>query len=242
MKQNESRSHAKNDNSQHGTNRTELTSRHWKDDLFNFFDSHIRELQTTKFTSVGQIPTSYIEKNVTLQGNVRYVTDTGSLLTQHQPILQTPTWLSSQNDEGLLPVEIIGVAVTPGGRKWLIDSIKDRHVWFKLLRSSPSSVQCIVYRKPGFLRKVNVNEELIKMGFGKVHFVEDQPFSDSHLHGQVLERLLKLESVAERKGLGMWKATKENKIEKVAIFHKLKNLILFPVKYFRKQSSEKKGF
>ena len=86
---------------------------------------------------------------------------------------------------------------------------------------------------------MNVNEELVRLGLGKVHFSEDQLLSDNALCGKIVGKLVKLEAIAETKGSGMWKQTSEKKTGKVGMFHKIKNIVLFPLKYFRNRTLKK---
>jgi uncharacterized protein (DUF58 family) len=102
--------------------------------------------QFKKFTSPREIPTSFLEKHVTLTGKVVCVeTSVGSspvlLLVDHHPVV---AWQLRQSATKCLPVHISSVDILNNGVSWLQHVVAGSNIRFTLLKANPESVSCIV--------------------------------------------------------------------------------------------------
>ncbi|KAF7698794.1 hypothetical protein HF521_003536 [Silurus meridionalis] len=134
---------------------------------------------TTKFGSPSEIPSRFIERNVSIRGKVRSVTERG-LEVEHIPIhvpILSPL-LTKRRVATPLHVRLAGVDLTPQGR--------------------------VLFCPQGFLFNTCVNEEILRSGLGRtapLHGLDPR----SSLYWRLHSRLLKCELRAEKKGRGLWK-------------------------------------
>ncbi|KAB5574658.1 hypothetical protein PHYPO_G00211530 [Pangasianodon hypophthalmus] len=168
----------------------------------------------TKFSSPSEIPARFIERNVSIRGKVRSVTERG-LEVEHIPI-HVPllsSLLTKRQVATPLRVCLAGVDLTPQGRDWLTETLKtDEAVWLRLISRQDESLHCLVSLSGGFLFNTCINEEILLLGLGRtapLHGLDPH----SRLYWRLHARLLKCELRAERKGQGLWK--QENLREKV---------------------------
>ncbi|XP_053479666.1 protein C3orf33 homolog [Ictalurus furcatus] len=160
----------------------------------------------TRFVSPSEIPARFIEKNVSIRGKVRSVTERG-LEVEHIPIhvpLLSPL-LTKRQVATPLRVCLAGVDLTPEGHDWLAATLRtDETVWLRLISRQDESLHCLVSLSGGFLFNTCVNEEILLLGLGRtapIHGLDPH----SRLYWRLHARLLKCELRAERKGQGLWK-------------------------------------
>ncbi|KAI5611334.1 protein C3orf33-like [Silurus asotus] len=161
---------------------------------------------TTKFGSPSEIPSRFIERNVSIRGKVRSVTERG-LEVEHIPIhvpILSPL-LTKRRVTTPLHVRLAGVDLTPQGRDWLVRTLRrDETVWLRLISREDESLHCMVSLSGGFLFNTCVNEEILRSGLGRaapLHGLDPR----SSLYWRLHSRLLKCELRAEKKGRGLWK-------------------------------------
>ncbi|GAA6097428.1 protein C3orf33 homolog [Tachysurus ichikawai] len=160
----------------------------------------------TKFCSPSEIPSRFFEKNVSLKGKVRSVTERG-LEVEHVPIhvpLLSPL-LSKRQVATPLRVCLAGVDLTPEGHDWLTETLRtDETVWLRLISRQDESLHCLVSLSGRLLFNPCINEEILRLGLGRtapLHGLDPR----SRLYWRIHTRLLKCELRAERKGQGLWK-------------------------------------
>uniref|UniRef100_A0A3B3QUF9 Chromosome 3 open reading frame 33 n=1 Tax=Paramormyrops kingsleyae TaxID=1676925 RepID=A0A3B3QUF9_9TELE len=162
---------------------------------------------TAKFGTASEIPAYFIERNVSLRGRVRRVTDKG-LEVEHTPI-KIPvlsSLLGKCRPDSLLDVRLAGVQVTAEGWAWLRDHLTSTEtVWFRLIRRDDNTLDCLVSlgRVSGVVFNTCVNEELLRLGLGRTVPVVGLHHG-SRLYWRVHRRLLRAEVQAERRGRGLW--------------------------------------
>ncbi|XP_060780160.1 protein C3orf33 homolog [Neoarius graeffei] len=168
----------------------------------------------TKFGSPSEIPARFIERNVSIRGKVRSVTERG-LEVEHVPIhvpLLSPL-LTKRQVATPLRVCLAGVDLTPQGREWLAETLRrDEMVWLRLISQRDENLHCLVSLSGGFLFKTSINEQILLLGLGRtapLHGLDPH----SRLYWRLHARLLKCELRAEKKGQGLWK--RESLREKV---------------------------
>ncbi|XP_021936330.1 uncharacterized protein LOC110837942 isoform X2 [Zootermopsis nevadensis] len=176
--------------------------RHWFEKFSVCMERNIRGVQLKKFTSPREIPTSFLEKHVTLSGKVVCVeTSVGSsplrLLVDHHPVV---AWQLRQSSTKCLPVHISSVDILNNGSSWLQHVVVGTNIRFTLLKVNPESVSCIV----GANTKCgNVGVDLVSLGFASVSALDFQLEKDPE-YMKYYKRLLAAENQAEKGGLGMW--------------------------------------
>ncbi|GFR61560.1 chromosome 3 open reading frame 33 [Elysia marginata] len=140
---------------------------HTEASVHNFIDAHIRELKwtayglaglgafivlrrikaATKFSHVADIPPHFTSKNYRLQGHVRKISDCGELYVEHIPIFQLNTFSRRVDSRNLLRVNVAGVSLTPEAVKWLTITTLDKHIWFRLMETKNTLLDCDVTLK-----------------------------------------------------------------------------------------------
>ncbi|XP_005739338.1 protein C3orf33 homolog isoform X1 [Pundamilia nyererei] len=163
----------------------------------------------TKFQAACDIPTRFIERNVSLRGKVHSITEKG-FKVEHVPIylpVISPL-LSKYKDvsTSLLLVHLAGVELTPEGKLWLEKNVApSQMVWLKLISREDDILYCLVSQsRKGSLRSYCMNEEVLRLGLARTAPVAGV-LPDSRLYWRLHRRLHRAEVKAERKGRGMWK-------------------------------------
>ncbi|XP_014245800.1 uncharacterized protein LOC106664521 [Cimex lectularius] len=155
-----------------------------------------------KFTRSSQIPSHFFEKRIKLHGRVIGVEAVAEknplLLVDHHPILG-----ARLRSEAGLPVSLEGVDVSGNGFAWLQAVVKGEKVEFVLLKPLSESVSCIVYH-----RRDDVATQLVTLGFASVA-PYDLSLDKCKTYRKFYQRLLKEETKAERKRVGMWQDSKK---------------------------------
>lgn len=148
-----------------------------------------------KFTSPRDIPKSFIDSHLKLNGKVLGIEyfPKPLLVIDHQPIL-----LSSFRKAKGLVVDIEGVNISSNGISWLKTIVVGANVDFTLLHKQPDYVSCLVYHK-----KRNIGKHLVSLGFASV-----TPYNfsleDFKEYTKYYKSLLSEEDMAEKKGAGLW--------------------------------------
>ncbi|KAJ9578856.1 hypothetical protein L9F63_004915 [Diploptera punctata] len=155
-----------------------------------------------KFITPNEIPASFIEKHITLNGKVvRIETSLGSssplLLVDHQPILASK-WRQTTNK--CLPVQVSSVDVLNNGVSWLQHIVAGSHIKFTLLKVDPHCVSCIV---SSAVTRRDVGVDLVSLGFASVSTIDFDMEKDP-MYMKYYKQLLAAENRAEKKGVGMW--------------------------------------
>ncbi|PSN37124.1 hypothetical protein C0J52_12594 [Blattella germanica] len=155
-----------------------------------------------KFSSPKDIPASFIEKHITLNGRVVHIeSSVGSspplLLVDHHPILASK-WRRS-NDK-CLPVHVSSVDVLNNGVSWLQHIVAGSNVKFTVLKTNPQFASCIVTASS---TRRNVGVDLVSLGFASVSALDFDLEKDPR-YIKYYKQLLSAENRAEKRGLGMW--------------------------------------
>ncbi|KAM4889057.1 protein C3orf33 homolog [Thomomys bottae] len=159
---------------------------------------------TAKFTSAAAVPAEFIRKRVKLRGRLRRVTDAG-LEVEHLPVVAPLLSAWRQEPCGVLLIKLAGVQLTDSGKAWLQRELQpSQHLWFQLLGKENSALFCYLLVKKGGYFSVNLNEEILRRGLGKVVPVTGLD-SDSKTYWKIHRKLLKAELRALKKGEGIWK-------------------------------------
>ncbi|XP_053355864.1 protein C3orf33 homolog [Clarias gariepinus] len=192
----------------------------------------------TKFGSPSEIPSHFIERNVSIRGKVKSVTERG-LEVEHIPI-RVPilsALLSKRQVTTPLRVCLAGVDLTPQGRDWLTETLReDKTVWLRLVSRQDESLHCLVSLSGNLLFNTSINEKILLSGLGRtapLHGLDPH----SRLYLRLHRQLLKCELRAERKGQGLWKD--ESLREKVTQAIR-NNIVITAVRRFLKWVSRTK--
>ncbi|KAK6176204.1 hypothetical protein SNE40_014532 [Patella caerulea] len=238
--------------------------------LLNFIDGHIQEIKwtlygiggigciliikniyaTKRFIRIHDIPSTFIERNVTLQGEVKRIDGNIScgpdkvpiIWVEHKPILTIPFtkwWKSSTTScvkDSCIPIGLAGVNLNPSVLNWLNDNVRNKHIWFQLLELEEDRIDAIVEIRRGFLKE-NINKYLITRGMGKVFNYGVLP--KSQLYRDLIIQLVKLESKADKKGVGVWSEEKKSSLFQNVISG-LKRVITFPFSLYKWVRQKKK--
>ncbi|KAI7802790.1 c3orf33-like protein, partial [Triplophysa rosa] len=160
----------------------------------------------TKFGSASDIPARFIERNISIRGSVRTITEKG-LEVEHIPIyvpLLSPL-LTKRQCVTLLDVRLAGVELTSEGQNWISQQLKPAEtVWLRLIARQNETLHCLVSVNRGSFFNTCVNEELLKDGLARTSpLIGLDP--QSRIYWRLYKRLLRAESRAEKKGKGLWK-------------------------------------
>ncbi|TNN01728.1 hypothetical protein fugu_011110 [Takifugu bimaculatus] len=169
----------------------------------------VRSLKlTTRFRAASEIPARFIERNVSLRGRVRSVSDRG-VEVEHVPIylpVLSPLLSKVKGvDSSSILVHLAGVELTPEGRVWLQENLAPAQtVWLKLISREDDMLHCLVRRsQQGSVWGRCVNEELLWLGLARTAPVVGVR-TDSRIYWHLHKRLHRAEVKAERKGRGLW--------------------------------------
>ncbi|XP_038159240.1 protein C3orf33 homolog isoform X2 [Cyprinodon tularosa] len=193
----------------------------------------------TKFQAASEIPSRFIERNVSLRGKVHSVTERG-IEVEHIPIylpVISPL-LSKQQDVSTsrLWVHLSGVELTPEGKIWLQKNlVPPQTVWLKLISRQDSTLHCLVSQSRGSIWSYCMNEELLRLGLARRTPITGVPLG-SPLYWRLHKRLHRAEVKAEKKGLGLWK--KESLWERASIALKGNPLLRLMRRIFRRTRTE----
>ncbi|XP_052007899.1 protein C3orf33 homolog [Xyrauchen texanus] len=160
----------------------------------------------TKFGSAADIPARFIERNISIRGRVRNISEKG-LEVEHIPIyvpLLSPL-LTKRQSVTLLDVRLAGVELTSEGQHWIGQQLKPAEkVWLRLITRQDETLHCLVSVNRGPLLSTCINEELLRHGLARTcPLVGLEP--QSRIYWRLYKRLLRAESRAEKKGKGLWK-------------------------------------
>ncbi|KAM6933825.1 protein C3orf33 homolog isoform 1-T1 [Xenentodon cancila] len=162
----------------------------------------------TKFRSVSEIPSRFIERNVSLRGKVHSITEKGFEVEHvpiHLPVLSP--LLSKHKDVSISPllVHLAGVELTPDGKMWLQKNVTPpQTVWLKLISREDNNLYCLVSQTRGSLWSCCVNEEVLRLGLARTAPIAGV-LPDSRLYWRLHKQLHRAEVTAEKKGRGLWK-------------------------------------
>ncbi|XP_077397353.1 protein C3orf33 homolog isoform X3 [Festucalex cinctus] len=144
----------------------------------------------TKFQSVSEIPTRFVENNISLRGKVHSVKEQ-SLQVEHVPIY--------------LPLLSPLLAKQKDGKIWLQRSIvPTQTVWLKLISRQDDTLHCLVAHSKGSSWGRSVNEEALCLGLARTAPITGLS-ADTRLYWRLHKRLHRAEVKAEKKRLGLWK-------------------------------------
>ncbi|ROJ29152.1 Protein C3orf33 [Anabarilius grahami] len=100
----------------------------------------------TKFSSATDIPARFIERNVSIRGRLRNITEKG-LEVEHIPIY-VPLFsrlFTKRQSMTLLDVRLAGVEMTSEGHHWIIQQLKPSEtVWLRLIARHNETLHCLV--------------------------------------------------------------------------------------------------
>ncbi|XP_039539729.1 protein C3orf33 homolog isoform X2 [Pimephales promelas] len=160
----------------------------------------------TRFASASDIPARFIEKNISIRGRLRNITENG-LEVEHLPIyvpllsrLQT-----KRQSVSVLDVRLAGVEMTSEGHDWIAQQLKPAEtLWLRLIARQNQTLHCLVSVNRGSLFNTCVNEELLRRGLARTSpLVGLDPHS--RISWSLYKRLMRAERRAEKRGKGLWK-------------------------------------
>uniref|UniRef100_A0A674N721 Chromosome 3 open reading frame 33 n=1 Tax=Takifugu rubripes TaxID=31033 RepID=A0A674N721_TAKRU len=175
--------------------------------ISHFVDDNLTFVRTTRFRAASEIPARFIERNVSLRGRVRSVSDRG-VEVEHVPVylpVLSPLLSKVKGvDSSSILVHLAGVELTPEGRVWLQENLAPAQtVWLKLISREDDMLHCLVRRSQGSVWGRCVNEELLWLGLARTTPVVGVR-TDSRIYWHLHKRLHRAEVKAERKGRGLW--------------------------------------
>ncbi|TRY96338.1 hypothetical protein DNTS_021835 [Danionella cerebrum] len=160
----------------------------------------------TRFTTASDIPSRFIEKNISIRGRLRNITEKG-LKVEHIPIYSPllSRLISKRQTLSFLDVRLAGVDVTPEGHDWIAQQLKpDETLWFRLIARQNETLHCLVSVNKGLFFNTCVNEELLRLGLARTSpLVGLDPHS--RIYWRLHKRFLRAETTAEKRRKGIWK-------------------------------------
>lgn len=181
-----------------------------------------------KFVSVKDIPSSFIERRIRLNGKVvgLEITPTKPLLhIDHTPIIGRG--LRSQGNG--LPVSIAAIDMYPNATSWLQHVAVGKNVDFTLLKRNPDNISCIVSHK-----KDDLGMRLVSLGFASVSGL-DTTLEKDKIYMNYYKKLLKAEDKAEKQGVGAWEGQKVSLWSNILRLLKLPTIKLPSWKFLKKR-------
>uniref|UniRef100_A0A3Q3WL76 Uncharacterized protein n=1 Tax=Mola mola TaxID=94237 RepID=A0A3Q3WL76_MOLML len=164
----------------------------------------------TQFRSASEIPARFIERNVSLRGRVRSITERG-VEVEHIPIylpLLSPLLSKHKGDiadTSPMLVHLAGVELTPDGWEWLQKNLAPAQtVWLKLISRENNVLHCLVCQSRGSMWNCYVNEEVLRLGLARTAPIVGV-LPGSRLYWRIHKRLHRAEVRAERSERGLWK-------------------------------------
>ncbi|CAM4584146.1 unnamed protein product [Leuciscus chuanchicus] len=192
----------------------------------------------TKFGSATDIPARFIERNISIRGRLRNITENG-LEVEHLPI-DVPLLsrlLTKHQSVSVLDVRLAGVEMTSEGHDWIAQQLKPAEtLWLRLIARQNQTLHCLVSVNRGSLFNTCVNEELLRRGLARTSpLVGLDPHSG--ISWSLYKRLMRAERKAEKKGKGLWK--EDSRWERVSDVLR-NNMLLVSVKKLFKWTSRTK--
>uniref|UniRef100_A0A672MZ64 Chromosome 3 open reading frame 33 n=1 Tax=Sinocyclocheilus grahami TaxID=75366 RepID=A0A672MZ64_SINGR len=191
----------------------------------------------TKFGTAADIPTRFIERNISIRGRLSNITEKG-LEVEHIPIYVP---LLSRHSLTLLDVRLAGVELTAEGQDWIGQQLKPAEtVWLRLIVRQNETLHSLVSTSSHYsfraLSNTCVNEEISRHGLTRTSpFVGLDPHS--RIYWRLYKRFLRAESRAEKNGKGLWK--EESRWERAANVLKNNMLVISVKKLFKWTSGTK---
>ncbi|XP_063060449.1 protein C3orf33 homolog isoform X2 [Engraulis encrasicolus] len=190
--------------------------------LSKFADDNLTIVRITKFNAASEIPTRFIERNVSLHGRVCRLTEEG-LEVEHIPIhipVLSRLLVKCQTGATPLQVRLAGVELTAEGRDWLRRQLEPAEtpptVWLKLIRREGDTLHCLVSKGRGLMLSTCLNDELLRQGLARSAPILGLDHR-SRVYWRLHKRLMKAELQAERKGRGLWKEESSSLWERVSL-------------------------
>ncbi|KAK7152306.1 hypothetical protein R3I94_008589 [Phoxinus phoxinus] len=193
----------------------------------------------TKFGSATDIPARFIERNISIRGRLRNITENG-LEVEHLPIyvpLLSRLLTKPGQSVPLLDVRLAGVEMTSEGHAWIAQQLEPAEtLWLRLIARQNQSLHCLVSVNRGSLFNTCVNEEVLRLGLARTSpLVGLDPHSRASW--SLYKRLMRAERKAEKKGKGLWK--EESRWERVSEVWR-NNMMLVSLKKLFKWTSRTK--
>ncbi|XP_016095972.1 protein C3orf33-like [Sinocyclocheilus grahami] len=192
----------------------------------------------TKFGTAADIPTRFIERNISIRGRLSNITEKG-LEVEHIPIYVPllSRLLTKCHSLTLLDVRLAGVELTAEGQDWIGQQLKPAEtVWLRLIVRQNETLHSLVSVNRGALSNTCVNEEILRHGLTRTSpFVGLDPHS--RIYWRLYKRFLRAESRAEKNGKGLWK--EESRWERAANVLKNNMLVISVKKLFKWTSGTK---
>ncbi|XP_067275972.1 protein C3orf33 homolog [Pseudorasbora parva] len=189
----------------------------------------------TKFSCATDIPARFIERNISIRGRLRNITEEG-LEVEHIPIYVPllSCLLIKRQSVTLMDVRLAGLEMTSEGHDWIARQLKpDETVWLRLIARQNQTLHCLVSVNRGSLFNTCVNEELLRHGLARTSpLVGLDPHS--RIYWSLYKRFLRAERRAEKKGKGLWK--EESRWERATDVFK-NNIVVRSVKKLFKWTS-----
>ncbi|XP_077050728.1 protein C3orf33 homolog isoform X2 [Siphateles boraxobius] len=207
--------------------------------ISQFADDNLTIVRITKFGSATDIPARFIERNISIRGRLRNITENG-LEVEHLPIYVPllSRLLTKPGQSGpVLDVRLAGVEMTSEGHDWIAQQLKPAEtLWLRLISRQNQTLHCLVSVNRGSLLNTCVNEELLRLGLARTSpLLGLDP--QSRISWSLYKRLMRAESKAEKKGKGLWK--EESRWERVSDVLR-NNMLLVSVKKLFKWTSRTK--
>ncbi|XP_066912156.1 protein C3orf33 homolog isoform X4 [Clytia hemisphaerica] len=157
-----------------------------------------------RYRHVSEIPKEFITKKVFLRGKLERIEVCGTLLIQHSPILSFGFSKGSPS----LRFSLAGVELQNGWYEHL-QELQHKNILFQILQKNDKELKGVLFYKRGWLSKeMNVNEDLVGRGLAITRCNIPSPLN-VFLYQELMERLLKVELQADKKGIGIWRRERE---------------------------------
>ncbi|KAI6227539.1 hypothetical protein M3Y99_01240400 [Aphelenchoides fujianensis] len=168
----------------------------------------------SRLRHVKEIPETFIRKEVQLKGVIRALEPNGVIKVEHEPIIGLPSiFRPKKRAVDLLRIRLAGVNVSKAGVEYLAKDLKlkDRKIFFHVVKPTAGdsdTVDADVTVKKSLVGATNLNVDLIRKGFARVHTLDDQAhyksLQDNAAYSRLVHRLLTSEKVAEKRAIGVW--------------------------------------
>lgn len=190
----------------------------------------LRSVHVGKFIkNVNEVPKRFITKGVHLQGNVKEIHSDGKIYVLHQPLLDLRLPWNRSPRRDYLPMTLAFVDLTDQSRVWLKENLLHKNVWIQVLKIEEENSylpvgQAAIFQQKFVLWKTCVNEKFIEDGLCKISQVPEHEIKSlTKKQTELLDKMISLEKIADKKGRGLWKE------EKPPILQTVKKYLYLPV-------------
>ncbi|KAI4490334.1 hypothetical protein M0802_010711 [Mischocyttarus mexicanus] len=178
-----------------------------------------------KFKKPSDVPNRFL-KTTELEGYIKGIDSAHGtlLLVDHKPLLPFPRLSKNK----YLPIKLAGINITSNGISWLQCLFHEKNVKFLPLNKKKDYLNCIVTFSDKDQKRINIAEELVKLGFGTISKQEDNLLINESALLSYNKSLIRANKYAQFNRNGYWHFVKEPTIAwkiKIYFSDKLKSLL-----------------